>query len=260
MDKEKLTDYFKNMTPTDSQKKRMKKAIMSHGEHKGSRTKSPRDLRFSRIAKVAASVVLALIILGNLPLVGKAGAGIINWFQNHMEILLDGLESQEHQLINSNFSIEKHEKYAERLQYRFGLSKERAEEEAFLGQLYEVAIINRAIELGIDVSKEEAFQEAQEVNEGWEELLEDENTTMDIDALHRIKNEYEELGIYEDEFWNEQRLSSYAFSVMLKKLMEYELKENPTKNWDELHKEIVTDFISNETQQINEFKKEIGMN
>lgn len=83
---------------------------------------------------------------------------------------------------------------------------------------------------------------------------------MDIEALHRIKNEYEELGIYEDEFWNEQRLSSYAFSVMLKKLMEYELKENPTKNWNELHKEIITDFISKETQQINEFKKEIGMN
>ncbi|WP_238446520.1 hypothetical protein [Alkalihalophilus pseudofirmus] len=163
--------------------------------------------------------------------------------------------SQGHNLINSEFSIEEHVKYAERLQDERGLTKEDADEEAFRVQLNEVAVINRAIDVGINVSEEEAFQKSQETRED----LENEEAENVKEVLIGIQEEIEQLGISEDDYWNEYMLSSYAHAVMREKLMEYEQNENPMKNWNELQQEIIEEFTVSQSQQINEFKREIGM-
>ncbi|MBU9720160.1 MULTISPECIES: hypothetical protein [Bacillaceae] len=257
MNKEKLTSFFENMSPTESQKKRMKKAILSHGDGKSSRSKSP-NWWANKGAKVVASVILAVVIIGTLPLAGKAGAGIVNWFQNQYDSIIGAVENQEDLLIDGEFSVEKHEKLTERHEYR-GLSKERAEEQAFVDQSYEVAIIHRAMDLGIDVTREEALQRAYDSLEGWAEMDEEEAAAMDIESLNPIQSEIEDLRLNEDEFWVEQRLHSFAFNVLLFKVMEHEMNENPSKGWNEIHMEIVSDFIVNEAEKLAEFRKKVGL-
>ncbi|PIB50970.1 hypothetical protein, partial [Pseudomonas sp. 2822-17] len=82
-------------------------------------------------------------------------------------------------------------------------------------------------DVGIQVSREEAIQQAEETREIFEELWEDENAVTYPENLELIKSEYEELGLYEDNFWTEYGLSSYAYQVMRSKVMDYELGENP---------------------------------
>jgi hypothetical protein len=164
-------------------------------------------------------------------------------------------DSQGHNLVNSEFSIEEHVKYAERLQAERGLTKEDAEEEAFRIQLNEVSVINRAIDVGINVSEEEALQKSQEAREG----LENEEAENVKEVLISIQEESEQLGISEDDYWNEYMLSSYAHAVMREKLMEYEQNENPMKNWNELQEEIIEEFAVSQSKKINEFKREIRM-
>ncbi|MCT2535440.1 hypothetical protein NC661_18145 [Aquibacillus koreensis] len=266
MDKEQLNHYFEKMSPTESQKERMKEAVLSHGEKKGVRSNHVKRSRFPWLAHVAAGVVLALIIVGNLPFIVNTSAGIMNWFQDHIvnEIKeLDELDKQDFEkddLIHSEFSIEKHEKYKERFQIQ-GLSEERATEEAFHSQLNELAMINRAMDVGIQFSSEEALQKAQEVKEDHEKWLADEDkgeNVLDEETLNSNKNELEAMS--GDPFWDEYyRLYANAYNAMFEKLVEYERIENPTKDWNERNMEILIDFMSDEAEQINEFKREIGM-
>ncbi|WP_078555274.1 hypothetical protein [Bacillus alkalicellulosilyticus] len=258
MDKERLTNYFDKMSPSESQKMRMKKTIISHRKKQESPSKYAKGWSFSTISKVVASVVFALIILGNIPLVGKATAELMSWFHNYYETMLDIVEKQEHLEITSDFSTEKHEKYAEMYRYR-GLSEERAEEEAFHAQLSEIAIINKAIDLGFYVSIEEAKQKARETFGEWEEWREYEDVVTITDNANMVKNMIEDLRKPDDEFWNEHILFSNAFMLMREEVLDYEMKENPTKNWNELERDIIMDFILSEAQQINEYKKEIGL-
>ena len=164
-------------------------------------------------------------------------------------------DSEGHHLVTSEFSIEQHVIYAESLQTERGLTKEEADKEAFRVQLNEVAVINRAIDVGIKVSEEEALQKAQEIREA----LENEEAEKVKGVLISIQEEIEELGISEDDYWNEYMLNSYAHAVMREKLMEYELNENPMKNWNERQAEIIEEFTASESRQIKEFKREIEM-
>ncbi|WNF38355.1 hypothetical protein RJD24_08010 [Bacillaceae bacterium IKA-2] len=159
--------------------------------------------------------------------------------------------------INDEFLVEKHEDYAEMLRVEKGLSKEEADEETYRVQLHEVAIINRAIDVGIKVSEEEALQEANKTRQMLKEVEGVENAEV---ALTKTQETIEKLGISEDEYWNKFVINSFIQSLMKEKLIEYERIENPEMNWNERQEEIIEEFKSNESLQINEFKKEIGLN
>lgn len=158
---------------------------------------------------------------------------------------------------NDEFLVEKHEDYAEMLRVEQGLSKEEADEETYRVQLNEVAIINRAIDVGIKVSEEEALQEANKTRQRLKEVEGVENAEV---ALTKTQETIEKLGISEDEYWNEFVINSFIQSLMKEKLIEYERIENPEMNWNERQEEIIEEFKTNESLQINEFKKEIGLN
>lgn len=163
-------------------------------------------------------------------------------------------DSQRHNLVNSEFSIDKHAEYAKRIQDKRGLTKEEAGEEAFRVQLNEVAVINRAIDVGVSVSKEEALEKSQEIRE----VLENGEAENASEVMAGIQEEIGQLGISEDEYWNEYMLSNYAHAVMREKLMEYERNHSGIR-WDECQQEIIEEFAASEKRRINEFKREIRM-
>ena len=138
------------------------------------------------------------------------------------------------------------------------LSKQEAEEEAFRIQLNEVAIINRAIDIGIEVSKEEALQVANKTRQVLEQG--DSNGFEGTqEALMEINDTLEREGISEEEYWNDYVINSYKQMLMRERLMQYERDNNPQKNWNERQEEIIEEFKSKEERQINKFKKEVGM-
>lgn len=170
----------------------------------------------------------------------------------HNEASGDG---QEINPINDSFFIEKHEEYADRLQEEQGFSKGEADEEAFRTQLNEVAVINRAIDVGIEVSEKEALQVAHEMRD----LLEEGEADNAEEALNNTQEIINRLGITEEEYWNDYVINSYIQMLMRERLIEYERNENPGMSWNERQKDIIEDFKSRESRQINKFKKEIGM-
>ncbi|MBU8907465.1 hypothetical protein KH400_12685 [Desertibacillus haloalkaliphilus] len=131
-------------------------------------------------------------------------------------------------MVNSEFSIEDHVEYVEKIQDERGLTKEEADEEA--------------------------LQKSQETRE----VLENEEAKNSKEAKASIQEEIEQLGISEDEYWEEYMLSNYAHVIMREKLMEYERNHNPAR-WNERQQEIIEEFKNRESQQIDEFKREIGM-
>lgn len=259
MNRKQLNDYFESVSPTESQKERMKKALFSDEENIESSSIRPKGWGLSKLAFAAAGVVLALIVIGSLSNVGNTQAGISNWLQDHIQTVLDGMdEERESELFSREFSIEKHKKYSERAQDR-GLTKEQAEEGAFFHQLGEVAIVNRAFDLGITVSEGEALQSYEQQMAVLKETLEDENVEVDMEAYDRIKKEVGELGIADDKFWKEHGLSIHALFILEKKLEEYEKNKHPEKDINERKTEIIMEYMSSESQKIAKFKREIGL-
>ncbi|OIJ13730.1 hypothetical protein BKP35_08915 [Anaerobacillus arseniciselenatis] len=157
-------------------------------------------------------------------------------------------------MVNSEFSIEDHEEYAEKIQDERGLTKEEADEEAFRVQLNELAVINRAIAVGISVSEEEALRKSQEIRE----VLKNGEAKNASEVMASIQKEIGQLEISEDEYWNEYMLSNYTHMVMREKLMEYE-RTHSGISWNERQQEIIEEFIASEKRRINEFKRKIGM-
>ncbi|WP_156314823.1 hypothetical protein [Halalkalibacter wakoensis] len=156
--------------------------------------------------------------------------------------------------LNDQFFIEKHESYVEMLIEDQGFSMEEANEEAYRIQLNEVAIVNRAMELGMDVSEEEALNVAQEMRQY---LVENSNETEEASA--HTKAIIKQLGISEDQYWNEYVITSYKQMLMREQVMEYERQENPSKSWNERQEELIDEFKRNEATQIQEFKRQVGL-
>ncbi|UCZ54305.1 hypothetical protein LGQ02_05955 [Bacillus shivajii] len=156
--------------------------------------------------------------------------------------------------LNDSFIVDKHEEFANKLK-EDGYAKEEANEEAFKVQLREVALLNRATEVGIEVSDKEAGKRAEEMREQLE-IGKGQNTEF---VLEKIDELIAELNITEDEYWSEYVINSYKSQIMQEKLREYELKENAQTNWNERSQEIIEEFMENEAEQIKKFKSEVGM-
>ncbi|MCK0472683.1 hypothetical protein [Halalkalibacter sp. APA_J-10(15)] len=135
------------------------------------------------------------------------------------------------------------------------MSFEHAQEESYRVQLEELAILTRANEVGIRVSEEEA----QVVINQTKEAIESKNVDNWQETKESIDEQIQELGISEEEYWNEFLIEPYQQTLMRQYLMEYVQKKYPKMSWNERREQLIEQFKQREAEQIAEFKEEAGL-
>ncbi|MGY4690918.1 hypothetical protein [Salibacterium sp. K-3] len=148
----------------------------------------------------------------------------------------------------------KYERLSENFQDNNGMPEEQAQQEAFDLIVQEAALVNRAQDEGIEVTDEEAREEAQSVRK----TLENGDGPNTESSLQDIEETMEKENLTEDEYWNEYVISGYKHSLMKEKLRDHE-KENEPKPWNTRRKEIVEAFRSDEAERIERFREEVGI-
>lgn len=154
----------------------------------------------------------------------------------------------------NDFDIKNYEQYAASLQNENGYSKKEASKYAFEVELLKVALINHAMELGIAITDEDAKKQANEGRKMFET-----GKLSDVEKKS-IEKTIVELGITEEQFWNEYVVQFGAkIQLMIERLQAYHKEHYSEIDWDDYAKEIVENFKMKETEKINKFKESIGL-
>ncbi|WP_093336707.1 hypothetical protein [Salibacterium halotolerans] len=156
--------------------------------------------------------------------------------------------------INDELRVAAYERFSENLQNNNGMTKERAEKEAFDYLVQRVAVVNRAQEVGIEVTEEEAMEMSNNVRE----KLENGKIDNAESTLKDIRNTMEAENLTETKYWEEYAKNGYKETLMIDKLKTYE-EENALKPWSVRKKEIVKAFKSNESGRIESFREKVGL-
>jgi len=156
----------------------------------------------------------------------------------------------------STFSQKKHEGLVSKLEDK-GISNKEAILEAFNYQIRELALIDKADEMGITVSKKEAHEYAKKLREMIESGVADDGTPIENYKEHQLQAEQaaKELGLTLEEYWNEYVPANAVNSLKLSKIQEKLelLEENKTID------QIVEEYKIKNSNLILKIKKEVGL-
>lgn len=154
----------------------------------------------------------------------------------------------------NDFNVKNYEQYAATLQNENGYSKKEASKLAFEVELLKVALINRAMELGIKITDEDAKKQA---NEGRELFVSGKLSDIEMKSIEKT---IVDLGITEEQFWNEYVVQTGAkMHLLIERLQDYHKEHYREIDWDDYAKDIVENFKIKEIEKINKFKEKIGL-
>ncbi|MDG5786402.1 hypothetical protein QA612_02790 [Evansella sp. AB-P1] len=187
------------------------------------------------MALAAVGMLLFLLVSPNLFSLGENGG--------------EGLQNP-----LNEFDIKNYEQYAVTLQNENGYTKEEASKFAFEVELLKVALINKAIEIGIEITDEDAKKQAKEEREMFE------SGKLSDAEKKSIEETIVDLGITEEQFWNEYVVQTGAkMQLMIERLHDYHNENYPEMHWDDFANQIVGNFRIKEAEKIKKFKGEIGL-
>ncbi len=163
------------------------------------------------------------------------------------------------------FSHKKHQYLVAVLENK-GISKKEAISEAFDYQIRELALNDKADEMGVIVSKEEAYEHAKKLREMIESGITDDGTPLDDYKEHQLRAEQtaEGLGLTIEQYWNEYVPANAINSMKLSKLQEKLFEGNkttgiPIEDLNKVTEQIVEEYKNKNSNIILELKKEVGL-
>ncbi|WP_026688388.1 hypothetical protein [Alteribacter aurantiacus] len=159
--------------------------------------------------------------------------------------------------INSEFDYNRHDQFIITLVEYVGMDKDEAIHEAVEGQIINVALLQKAIESGIEISKEDALREAQ-IDRS---IMEDGDADNAQEALETIRSFIKGLGITEEQYWTEYVVPQYQEKLMLLELQDqvlgsssYSIDEDTMDTWARYEQNVVDEFVRNNKQEVLQFK------
>ncbi|OEF95690.1 hypothetical protein [Desulfuribacillus alkaliarsenatis] len=147
---------------------------------------------------------------------------------------------------------------------KLGVDKQQALVEALDYQLREVALLQKAKELGLEVSQDEVTAHIRKLRKSIETGISEDGLEVSNhqESLIQLESIINDLGITYEQYWNEYLPELTKYSLMTGKLHDVYIGSSPevhAQGWQGWMDSIVSEFKENNQQKVQEFKQEIGM-